>query len=201
MNRYLILILWSLFIVSCKGKIDNEPIEIKKKIEIIDKKPVQDNDPEIPIKEFSDPINLTEIKNLEFLTTTSGVVSHSELESLCEQNEEGFYGFYYLINKNEKYRIMGLLTVYTTDKAKSWRFTSKNESLSMLELKTHDIKVWDSIAVGIDQSQLLNFIGTNFHYRKGNTLYAELGEYKSSFTISNDTISRIKIVKSCKEKR
>ncbi|KAA1240784.1 hypothetical protein [Aquimarina sp. RZ0] len=200
MNRYLILILLSLFLVSCKKETKKEPVEIKNKIEVVEKKSVQENNPEIPIREFSDPINLTEIKNLEFLTTTSGVVPHSELESLCKQNEEGFYGFYHLINKNKKYWMMGLLTVYVTDKPESWKFNSKNETLSMLELKTDDIKVWDSISIGISQSKLLDFIGTSFHYKKGSTLYAELGEYKSSFTMSKDTVSGIKIVKSCKEK-
>ncbi|WP_130287496.1 hypothetical protein [Aquimarina brevivitae] len=200
MKRYLILVLLSFLLVFCKKETEKESIKIENKIETLEANSIEKNNPEIPIRVFADLINLTETKSLEFLTTTSGVVPHSDLESLCKQEKEGFYGFYHLINKDQKYRMIGMLTVYTTDKPESWKFNSKNESLSILELKTDDIKVWDSIAIGTEKSKLLDFIGTSFHYKKGSTLYAELGEYKSSFTISNDTISGIKIVKSCKEK-
>lgn len=200
MNRYLTLILLIFFLISCKKGTEKEATKVENKIEIADEGSVQENNFERVMSEFSDPINLTEIKNLEFLTTTSGVVPHSELESLCKQEKEGFYGFYHLINKDQKYRMIGLLTVYTTDQPENWKLNSKNESLSILELKTNDIKVWDSISIGTDQSKLLDFIGNSFHYKKGSTLYAELGEYKSSFIISKDTISGIRIVKSCKEK-
>ncbi len=201
MNKNILLIALIFTLLSCKKRIENGRTVIKKKTEIVDENSIPEIDSKKLNKKFPEPLNLKNIKNLEFLTTTSGVVAHSQVESLCKQDEEGFYGFYYLINKEKKHRKIGLLTVYTTDKPENWKFNSENESLSIIELQTDDLKVWDSIAVGISQSKLLNFIGKNFHYKKGSTLYTEIGEYKSSFTISKDTISEILIVKSCNIKR
>lgn len=147
-------------------------------------------------KEYSQPINISDIKKLDFLMTTSGVLPISKAKFLCNNEKDGFYGFYSLIHKDKK-QLMGLLTVYTTDIAGNWGYDSTNETFSSIELTTSDIKVWDSINVGISKSELLNFIGTNIYAKEDETIHIDLGEYFSSFAISNDTISSIKIIKLC----
>ena len=145
---------------------------------------------------FAEPINIGAIKQLGFITTTSGVVPIAEAESFCQQQNEGFYGFYHLINKTNN-QMIGVLTIFTTDQPQDWKVTSKRESLFRIKLETNDIQVWDSISVGMNENNLSDFIGDHFHYKKGTTMYAELGDYKSNFTINSDTISRIEITRSC----
>ena len=67
-------------------------------------------------------------------------------------------------------------------------------------LYSNEVKIWDSISVGMKEKNLLNFIGNNFNYKKDTIVYAELGDYTATFTILADTINKLKVGKYCKEK-
>lgn len=149
---------------------------------------------------FSEPISINVIKDLDFLATTSGVVPISENKKFCKPDKDGFFGFYHLLNKNSDYQMMGILTVFTTDEPKSWKFGSSNEELTQLELETSDIQIWNGIHVGMNKTELImDFIGNKFHYQKDTLLYAEIGGYASSFIITSDTVSRINLTKTCEK--
>ncbi|MFI5220347.1 MAG: hypothetical protein ACHQNT_12755 [Bacteroidia bacterium] len=148
---------------------------------------------------FSEPVPLNEIKQLNFLETTSGVAVISETKIFCKPSEAGFFGFYYMFNKTKQpWDYIGILKVHTTDKPEKWRFDTKNEIFVEIELENTDISVWDSIKVGVSEGGLMKFIGDNFHYKKGTIVYAELGDFKANFTIADDKISKLKVGRYCK---
>ena len=142
------------------------------------------------------PINLKEIKTLDFLTVTSGVVPNSETNKLCKPDTIGFFGGYNLINKNTN-ELIGYLKVFTTDKPETWRFDNNNEIFSAIELTGQDVSVWDSIKIGLIENKLIEFIGQNFHYKKGQTIYADFGDYDGTFWIDKGKISKLEIRNIC----
>ncbi|MGQ1788551.1 hypothetical protein [Saccharicrinis sp. GN24d3] len=144
------------------------------------------------------PVNLKEIKALDFLTVTSGVVPTSETIKLYRPDTTGFFGGYNLINKNSN-EYIGYLKVYTTDKPEAWRFDSNNEIFCAIELVQQDIAVWDIIKIGLKEDVLIGFIGQNFHYKKGQTIYADFGKYDGTFWITDGKISKLEIRRINKE--
>ncbi|MBN2348530.1 MAG: hypothetical protein JXJ22_06830 [Bacteroidales bacterium] len=150
----------------------------------------------VTIKKLGIPINLIEIKKLDFLTVTSGVIPISKTDKLCRLDTTGFFGEYTLINKNTN-KIFGNLKVFTTDKPENWRFDNNNEIFSVIELIGKDISLWGELTVGQTESDLKEFIGQNFHYKKGQTIYADFGDYDGTFWINNGVIEKLEIRKIC----
>ena len=157
-------------------------------------------DPSPVLKIVDPPVDIKMIKNLPFLTTTSGVVPVKETKKLCKPAMSGFFGHYQLINKNNK-SFIGQLFVYTTDKPGNWRFDTNNEAFAEIQLVSNEIKVWDSLGVGTNKKDLLAFIGQNFQRQKGTVLQTDIGDYSAYFTILADTVSRLLIRKTCETKK
>ncbi len=148
--------------------------------------------------ELSDPINIVKIKNIDWLTTTSGVITHSEAKKLCFYNDTiGFHGFYFLIDKSIGIPF-GMLKIYSEDKTGNWNFDNKNDRFVEINLKSNKIAVWDSIRVGLSESDLRKFIGNRFNYTKGSMIYSNLDDYTGVFTILGDTINELTIGLNCK---
>ena len=57
------------------------------------------------------------------------------------------------------------------------------------------MKIWDKISIGATKSDILEFIGNEFHYQKGQMLFCELGDYSVNFTIKEDIVTKIVIEK------
>lgn len=148
-------------------------------------------------KEFNYPVDLKKLLSEDFLETTSGVIPKSETKNFYKPFETGFFGSYTLLNTNDttEKRYIGNLIVFTTEQAENWRQDSENQFFVEIELEQPIIFVWDSISVGISENKLLDFIGDNFHYKKGTLIYSELGDYTCNFYIVADTIRQIKIGK------
>lgn len=141
------------------------------------------------------PVDILKLLNLNFLETTSGTLSKNERKRYLQANETGFFGSYELFYRHEdkEWSYIGYLVVFTTDKPDHWRQDSKNQKFIEIELEHPCISIWDTIRVGVSEKYLMKFIGNNFHYKKGNSIYAEIGEYSCDFTIINDTINRLKV--------
>lgn len=150
----------------------------------------------------SPPVDIKIIKNLPNILTTSGVLQTNETENLCRQSSTGFFGRYFLVRKQTgvKDPIFGQLIVYVTGKADNWKYDNNNETFAQLTLTSGQIKLWDKIKIGTSQKELLNFIGKNFHYKKGTIIYSEINEYTLECTVLADTINKLTIAKYCKTK-
>jgi len=140
---------------------------------------------------FEQPIDLDSIKNLNNIEFTSGVETKP-----CEIETEGFFGFYGFIDMEEREPFANLI-VLTTDQPKKWRADSKNEQFVSLELFSSKLIIWDSLTVGLTGTQLNNFIGQQFHYKKGQTVYADFDRYEGIFQLRNDTIQNFEIKTKC----
>ncbi len=151
----------------------------------------------------SPPVDIKKIKNFPDVFTTSGVVPTKESEKLCKQNSNGFFGRYILVHKqtSAKDPIFGQLIVYVTGSADNWKYDNSNETFAELTLTSSQIKLWDKIKIGTSENELLNFIGENFHYKKGTVIFSEINEYSLQCTILADTINKLTIGKYCREKK
>ena len=143
------------------------------------------------IKHYNEPLDLIKVK--ERFDNTSSVLSSEKSNEFCNPNKSYFFGMYFLIGNNET--PFGRLTIYIKDKVGVWQSDNTNEEFAEINLKTDEIAVWDSIVVGMKEKELLDFIGSSFHYKKGTSVYAELGEYSGRFRINADTICELTVGK------
>jgi len=140
---------------------------------------------------FEQPVDLYSIKNFKNTEFTSGVET-----KICDIETEGFFGSYGLIDMKESKPFANLI-VLTTDQPEKWRADSKNEQFVSLELFSEKLIIWDSLRVGLTLVQLNNFIGEQFHYKKGQTVYADFDRYEGIFQARNDTIVSFELKTKC----
>jgi hypothetical protein len=154
----------------------------------------------LDIIQTSPPVDIKIIKHLPDIVTTSGVLPTKESENLCKPNTKGFFGRYYLVHKQTgvKDPVFGQLIIFVTGKADNWKYDNNNETFAQLILTSSQIKLWDKIKIGTTEKDLLNFIGKNFHYKKGTLIYSEINEYSLECTILADTINKMTVSKYCK---
>ena len=124
------------------------------------------------------------------------VVPHSDTSRFCNPTKNGFFGFYSIIDKKNDEQI-GTLYIHTSDKPENWKSDSQNETFTSINLLSNDIVIWDSLKVGLTQSELNNFIANQFHYKKGQTVYSDFGKYEGIFTMRNDSIVKLEIKTKC----
>ena len=146
---------------------------------------------------LADPINISRVKALDFLTTTAGVIPEAEAAKFCPVDTVGFLGFYHLINK-QTLKQLGMLTVSCGDKPENWRYDTKNERFVAIELNGNAIKVWDRELIGMTKELLLKFIGPRFHYLKGQTMFVDFGDYEGVFWLKGKVVYKLEIKKNCK---
>jgi hypothetical protein len=150
-------------------------------------------------KTFGEPIDIKELKGLTFLTVTSGVLPHSESKTFCKPSDHKFFGHYQLIDKSDdKFGFIGQLVVSVPNKAESWTYENDYETFVEIKLESRKIIAWKEIGVGTKETHLKSFIGDNFYYKKGTTIYAELGDYTLNATIFGDTINKLTVGRYCK---
>ena len=189
-----------IIIVSCTNRSMPDTIPLTEMEQTIDTATYQ-SDTLWPLQtQIDPPIDITELKKLPFLTTTSGVLPISESENLCKPEVDGFFGHYYLINEDNNWVHIGELYVYAEGEPENWQYDTAIETFAKIKLLQSDIKVWDIIGVGTHEKDVIAFIGQNFHYKKGTILHADINEYSADFTILADTINRLTIRRNCKTK-
>ena len=150
----------------------------------------------------SPPIDIKLIKHLPNVVTTSGVLPTKESINLCRPNSKGFFGHYFLVHQQSgaKDPIFGELIVYVTGTADKWKYDNNDETFAKLTLTSSRVKLWDKINIGTSEKDLLNFIGKNFHYKKGTIIFAEINEYSLQCTVLADTINKLTVGKFCMTK-
>jgi hypothetical protein len=148
---------------------------------------------------FGEPIDILVLKGQTFLTVTSGVWPHSESKTFCKSSDHRFFGHYQLIDKSdEKFEFIGQLIVSVPNSAEGWTFDNNYETFVEIKLESNKIRIWNELGVGNKETHLIKFIGDNFSYKKGTTIYAELGDYSLNATILGDTINKLTVGKYCK---
>ncbi len=152
---------------------------------------------------FPPPLDVQAVITLPFVYYNCTVVNRSKVNPYCRSDTNGFFGSYTLLNTNSGQKVysnpreLGTLISFVPNTPENWKQGKNVESFAEITLLSGDIKVWDSVGVGMNETDLLTFIGTNIYEKKENIISAELGEYSSSFTIDADTVSRIVIGKYC----
>jgi len=142
------------------------------------------------------PFNVLDIDKIQGLKYTSGG-SRAD-GSLCENTKNGFYGNYYLIDLKNKYERAGIITIFKEGQDMSkWTPSDTSQQFRLINLKTDILSVWDSIHVGIPQSQLQLFIKDYFNYKKGTLIHCEFDNYVGDFTILGDTLHELTIKSKC----
>lgn len=153
------------------------------------------------IKILEGPIDVNQFKKLPWLTTTSGVVNNYDFEDSCFIDSNGFYGAYFLLDKENHTPPIGKLFIYNNEpNAVNWRYDTPNDKFVKLETSYERIKVWDSICVNKNRSVLEGLLENSFHYQKGSILHVSKDNYSCNFTIIKDTINKMEIWKTCKVK-
>jgi hypothetical protein len=148
---------------------------------------------------FGEPIDILELKGQTFLTVTSGVWPHSESKTFCKSSDHKFFGHYQLIDKSDgKFEFIGQLIVSVPNSAEGWTYDNDYETFVEIKLESNKIRIWNELGVGNKESHLKKFIGDNFSYKKGSTIYAELGDYSLNAIILGDTIYKLTVGKHCK---
>jgi len=146
------------------------------------------------------PIDLSTLKSLSWLETTSSVLSAKAVKELCEvESSAEFYGFYHLFDKRGLHKTIGDLVVLVPDRNKPWRFDNSDESFSKIRLESNSISVWDSIQVGQAEDELKKLLARWKFSKQNNEIYAKMGNYAGVFQIDRDTISEITINLICKK--
>jgi hypothetical protein len=141
-------------------------------------------------------IDINEIKGLDFLTTTSGVIPLSETKFLCKPDAAGFFGFYSLINKHTN-TLFGYLKVYVPESSKAWRFDSDNEYFSSIELVGSDIELLNKFKVGMSEYQLMESLGSSFDRKHEGVVYASFKKYVGSFCIDEARVKKVTVHRFC----
>jgi len=147
------------------------------------------------------PIDILSLKKEPWLETTSGVMGNVERSAFCGIDTTGFVGFYFLIDKENKYERIGKLTVQHPGDPSTWVYDNVDERFVSIELNSPRIEVWNTVAVGDSSSNLDAFVQGRFHYKKGTWVVTTIGPYQGEFQILNDRIATIKVRKTCPQQK
>lgn len=91
------------------------------------------------------------------------------------------------------------MIVFYPGKAENWKFDTIDEILLELITESQSIKVWNKNLIGISVKELNEFIGQNFHYKKGQTYYADMGDYECIIYFKNELTYKLRIKRKCKK--
>jgi hypothetical protein len=98
---------------------------------------------------------------------------------------------------DSKFGFIGQLVVSVSCNSENWTYNNDSESFVELRLENKGIKIWKEIGVGTTENDLNSFLGSNFHYKKGTMIVAEINDYTLNATILGDTINTLTIGKYC----
>jgi hypothetical protein len=148
------------------------------------------------------PININEIKKRFSKYSTSGVLPSNERKRYPTANSNGFLGFYQLFEGAEQTEIkfIGELIVHVNGTPEKWRYDNTDETFISIRLHSGNILVWNRLGIGSSESDVLKFINGNFHYKKGSTLYSEIGDFSIEFIITDGTVKELEVRKMFKTK-
>ncbi len=110
---------------------------------------------------------------------------------------DGFFGFYFLIDRESGKGPFGKLTVQQKGLPENWGYDDVTEEFVEIELRSNRVRVWDRLAVGSRMDSLSTFLADRFHYKKGTVHVVTIGPYKSEFRVLSDTIHDIRIMRVC----
>ena len=153
-------------------------------------------------KQLPEPFDIKNIDDLEF---TSGMVSTTKAYNKCFNVKTSSYGAYYLIDSkysktSNNLSSSNIITVRTPNEANNCKSTDTNQTVIKIHLKSDIIAVWDSIRVGISKTAVDEFTTNNLGYCKkyGNGIYlCDYDNFLAFYIFKKDTLKEMKIFRSC----
>jgi hypothetical protein len=185
-KNYLLILICSITIVFCNEKNDKtNSINQKKNLDV-------QTTEKTKILLDKSPINLNEIKNKFDEYTTSTILSNAETKIYYIPDTIGYFGSYHLIgNKEGKYKIVGILTVFNNEKI--WTYDNKSDIFIEIVLYDKDVLVYNNIDIGEDEAILLKELGNPHKKIKNHYIYVENNQTIAVFEIIDKKIAWIKI--------
>lgn len=146
------------------------------------------------LEKIFNEINLNNIK-LKFGGGTSGVLPKAEAKHLYYPNTEGFYGQYFLINRNlkDKKPFQGIAIIYSN--SKDWKFEDANEELIEITTYNKELHIIPNISIGSIKEDAVKLLGKP-NLESGDLLvYHDSSNVMLSIIIKDGAVSAIKIGK------
>ncbi len=200
MKRLLTLIFVSTFLTSCISQDEESvatPNEQQRKAKgslVIE-----------AVSNLSEPFFISEIEQLQF---TSGGVQSVNNNEYCDTVSKGFFGSYYLINRDFEDKngipVGGTIIVHALDKMKGWKANDTTQTIWKINLKSDVISVWDSIHVGLTRNEIENFnhINNGLCIKKGDACYyCDFNNFSVVYIFESDTLKEITITRECGENK
>ena len=151
---------------------------------------------------IAEPFQVSEIDKLEF---TSGGGEEIENHKKCDSLGTGFYGSYFLIDRDfsdEIGPVGGIITIHSNKKMSGWKSTDTDQTIWKIHLKSDVISVWDSIKVGMTRSQIETFGKANngFCVKKGDAFYScDFNNFSAVYNFQNDTLKELTVTRKCEK--
>lgn len=150
-----------------------------------------------------DPIVLSDLYKIDGLDWTGSVATANG--TFCDSTSEGFYGIYNLLDLSASNNILdnpphaGTITVYRKRDNTTWGAGDTIQEFRQINIQTPIIPIWDSIAVGMNKADLINFIGIGNFQMDQSTLLADLFPFTGVFSLKNETVTKIEITRKCEK--
>ena len=138
------------------------------------------------------PIDVISIKKKYAQYSTSTVIPLSESQGFYRPDQSGFYGLYTLYDDNIK-SVCGEMTIFNKGTPQNWKYDNEDDIFISLDFSYGDLMFLKNIRLGLSEKDLKEKLKNYFHYKKGMTIHADIGNYSSDFLLEKDTISKIKI--------
>lgn len=152
---------------------------------------------------IAEPFQVSDIDALEF---TSG--RGEEVASLkkCDSSSTGFYGTYFLIDRDIAYKpggpVGGTITIHSNKRMSDWKSTDINQTIWQIHLTSDVISVWDSVTVGLTRSQIEAFgkAHNGLCIKKGDKFYScNFGNFSAVYVFQNDTLRELTVTRKCEQ--
>lgn len=148
---------------------------------------------------IAEPFQVSDIEALEF---TSGLTSLSK----CDSSGTGFYGTYFLIDRDLANEpggpVGGTITIHLNKSMSDWKSTDTNQTIWQIHLKTDVISVWDSVTVGMTRSQIEAF-GKEHNglcVKQGEAFYScDFNNFSAVYIFQNDTLKELTVTRKCEQ--
>lgn len=137
-------------------------------------------------------IDVFAIKKRYRTNTTSTVLSKIASMDYHKPDPDGFFGSYTLIDSALK-RPVGELVVFNKGVPQKWQYDNREDIFVALDDYQGDMHFLVDIGIGQPKALLHEKLHDYFHYQKGSTIHADIGNYSLNCQLQNDSIASISI--------
>ncbi len=146
------------------------------------------------------PVNLTEIKNLDFLELRTHSINAKDSTFHCGY-KKGTYGTYEFLKRAATGRkeVIGTVLVYAAVSEPSWQQGNADEVFMSIKVTAKEIPLWNMLYVGMSVDTLLSLTPVMHYEKKSDTHVLKGNKFVARFTINNETVNNISVTTLCYE--